>query len=297
MQPNSEPIIRIVIPTYNRAEDLTACLESLKQAGIRGEQIIIIDNASQDDTSLMINRHHPDVTLKTMDRNLGASGASNAGFEIALKQGADYILRLDSDTIVAPGFLAPLLEVALKDPKIGLLSPKIYYYKPNDEIWYAGADSHPWHFGTVNGHRHEKDSPENNRVREVDYVWGAAMLIKKDVLETTGGFDTDFFVYYEEVDFCQRVQNLGYSLLYVPDSVVWHKVGSITYSNWTAYHWNRSKMIFYRKHARSIIHQSLLVAYSFYYALVTPILKGKSGNRGPLTSAIKGLIDGLRKNY
>lgn len=298
MTDKPETTLWVVIPTYNRAGDLTACIESLVGAGIAPDQIIVVDNHSADDTVQRVSQTYPEVVLIPLDDNLGATGASNIGFEHALEQGAELVLRLDSDTIVAPGFAAPLLEKAAQDPRIGILAPKIYYYNPPDEIWYAGADTHPWHFGTINGHRHEKDSPENSAVREVDYAWGAAMLIRGQVLRETGGFDLDFFVYYEEVDFCQRVQQLGYKIFYLPDARIWHKVGSSANTPWTAYHWNRSKMLFYRKHARGSAHYLYLVLYAFSYALTDAVLKTlkirkKSGNRGPLKDALRGLWDGL----
>jgi len=210
-----------------------------------------------------------------------------------LEHNADYVLRLDSDTIVDPDFISPLLAVCESDPKIGVLSPKIYYYHPPDEIWFAGVDSQPLIFGAKNGHRHEKDRPENSQLREVAYIWAAAMLIKGEVLRKTGGFDTDFFVYYEEVDFCERVRKLGYKLIYVPNSYVWHKVGSTLNNSWIAYHWNRSKIILFRKHAINIFHLAFLIIYAYIYALSSPFIHKLAGNRGPLKYALTGLWKGL----
>lgn len=284
----------VVIPTFNRSDDLMACLESLINAQVPLSQVVVVDNHSADDTLTRVQEAFPPVHLIALGDNLGATGASNIGFQEALDQGAAYIFRLDSDTVVAPDFLPPLLEAAENSAEIGVVSPKIYYFDPADEIWFAGADSHPWHFGTVNGHRHEKDNPQNSQGREMDYAWGAAMLIKRQVLEQTGGFDTAFFVYYEEVDFCKRVKNLGFKLVLVPESHIWHKVGSTSHTAWSAYHWNRSKILLYRKHARNPFHRLSLILYALGYALFSPILKGKAGNRGPLANALKGFWDGLK---
>jgi GT2 family glycosyltransferase len=289
----SKKMLLVVIPTYNRVHDLLACLKSLLASEIREDQIIIVDNNSQDDTVQAVNKNHPKVKLIVNEENLGATGASNIGFNYALEKGADLILRLDSDTIVADDFLDPLLEAADLDPQIGVLSPKIYFYEPPDEIWYAGADAHPWHFGAINTHRYEKDAPQNSRQCYVDYVWGACMLIKRKVLYETGGFDQDFFVYFEEVDFCKRVQEMGFRLFFIPESHVWHKVGSSVENAWTAYHWNKSKVLLYRKHARNFIHRFALIIFAYVYALISPIIKQQSGNRGPLKHTLRGLWDGL----
>jgi len=293
MTQTTEWNLRVVIPTFNRADDLLACLRSLQEAEIKQEQVIVVDNHSQDRTVEAVRKNFPNVNLYVNEKNLGASGASNVGFEHALDQGADLILRLDSDTIVAKDFLPPLLKAA-EDPKVGILSPKIYYYQPHEEIWYAGADAHPWHFGAVNQYRHKTDAPENNQKREVDYVWGACMLIKRQVLETLGGFDPDFFVYFEEVDFCRRVQTLGFRLIFIPESHIWHKVGSSAENSWTAYHWNRSKMLLYRKHAKNPFHRTALILFAYAYAVFSPIFKKRAGNRGPLKDALRGLHNGLK---
>lgn len=288
----------IVIPTYNRAQDLLACLASVLDAGVKEEQILVIDNHSTDNTATLVGQKYPKINLKVMEDNLGAAKASNQGFDVALKGGATHVLRLDSDTVVHPGFIQPLLKKIQEDPEIGIAAPKIYYFTPPDEIWYAGDDSHPFHFGAKHGYRHQKDSPMTNQPRMVDYAWGAAMLITREVLEQTNGFDLDFFIYYEEIDFCLRVKELGFKIFFVPKSIVWHKVGSTAHNAWTGYHWNRSKMLLFRKHARNIFHLSALIVYECFYSLIDALryqlkLKKHSGNRGPLPSVIKGFWSGL----
>lgn len=291
---DSSPNLWVVIPTYNRAADLIDCLESLRKAGVDENQIIVVDNASQDDTVSLVQNKYPKVPLLAQEVNMGASRASNIGFTYALDHQATHVLRLDSDTVVHPDFLKPLLETSLSDSKIGVVAPKIYYYDPPDEIWYAGADSHPYHFGATNTQRHQKDGPENLTKREVDYAWGAAMLITANALNITHGFDPDFFIYYEEIDLCLRVKEAGLRIIFVPGSILWHKVGSSVHNAWTATHWNRSKMLLFRKHTRNICHLAGLVVYAFGYALAAHLINGKtSGNRGPLPAALRGLWQGL----
>lgn len=291
----------VVIPTYNRVDDLLACLASLLEAGILQNQIVVVDNYSQDDTVEQMRHLYPEVHLITLDENIGAARASNHGFDYVLKQGAELVLRLDSDTVVDKAFTLPLLKAVEENPQAGVLSPKIYYFNPPDEIWFAGISQHKWHFGGIKGHRHKKDALDNSRLRETDYTWGAAMLIKREVLHETGGFDPDFFIYYEEVDFCLRVKELGYKLLFVPDSFVWHKVGSSASNDWTAYHWNLSKATLYKKHARNNFHFFSLKMYAYLYSIMDYSLnqidlRKYSRNRGPLKSALKGLREGFKNN-
>jgi len=298
MNDNLYPNLWVVIPTYNRCDDLLACLDSLNNAGLCEKNIIVVDNNSQDDTIKQVNKKYPKINLIALEDNKGATGASNIGFDFALDKNAEWVLRLDSDTVVAENFLPPLLDKALQDQKIGVIAPKIYYFEPPDEIWYAGADSHSFHFGTIHDHRGERDTPENNCTRETEYAWGAAMLIRREVVEQTGGFDKDFFIYYEEVDFCLKVRDLGFKLVFVPESHIWHKVGSTARNSWTAYHWNRSKMLLYRKRSRHLLHKMLLIVYAFIFAFGDALfcflkLRKETGNRGPLPHALRGLWKGL----
>jgi GT2 family glycosyltransferase len=285
----------IVIPTYDRCQDLLACLDSLAKVTGPDFEIIVVDNASQDDTWEKVRTLFPGVILLEAGSNLGATGASNLGFERALHEGADYILRLDSDTVVAPDLLNILLAFGAAHPNSGVLSPKIYYYDQPEVIWYAGAQADHWHYGAVQKYRKVMDSPENSQPIQTEYIWAAAMLIRAEVLARTGGFDTDFLVYHEELDFCRRVRRLGYELWLVPEAKVWHKVGTQVENAWRAYQWNRGKILLYRKHAQNGLHLALLVLYAFAYTFMRAIFKKSGvGNRGPLKDALRGLWDGLR---
>lgn len=292
----------VVIPTYNRADDLIATLESLAKSEINMDQVIVVDNGSKDDTAVKMGKQYPNVHLLALEKNIGATGGSNVGFQYALEHGAEYVIRMDSDIEVDANFLAPLIAMANSDPKIGIISPKIYFFTPPDIIWYGGVESKGGFLKITDGFRGKTDSPENSRIRKVDYVWGATMLISREVLEKTGGFDTDFFVYYEEFDFCDRTKALGYEIMYVPESKIWHKVGSISYTAFTAYNWNKSKMIFIRKHAPNTFSKLYYIVYafvfSFTYAIVDAItkvlhLRRRIGNRGPFKDALRGLWTGL----
>ncbi|QRN83009.1 glycosyltransferase family 2 protein [Chloroflexota bacterium] len=287
-----------VIPTFNRADDLIATLDSLAKSEVNMEQVIVVDNGSKDDTVEKMKANYPKVHLLALENNIGATGGSNAGFNYALAHGAEYVIRMDSDIEVDPNFLAPLIEVANSDPSIGIISPKIYFYNPHDVIWYGGVDSKGRFFKITDGFRGQTDSPENSHIRQVDYTWGATMLISRVVLEKTGGFDTDFFVYYEEFDFCDRAQALGYKIMYVPEAKIWHKVGSISYTAFTAYNWNKSKMIFIRKHAPNIFSKLYFILYAFAYAFADAAihalkLRERMGNRGPFKDTLRGLWNGL----
>jgi len=287
-------LIWIVIPTWNRCQDLLMCLESLREVTYPYVKILVVDNASEDDSVDAVHKHFSEVEIIQLSENMGAPVASNIGFEYALSHGADFVLRLDSDTVVSPDFIVPLIAKMVENSTIGIISPKILYFDQPDRIWYAGVDAHPFHFGSIHDLIYQQESPAANHSRVVDYTWGAAMLIRREVLELLNGFDPQFFIYFEEVDFCKRVQAAGFKVYYLSESKIWHKVGTSNPTKRTAYQWNRSKMILFRKHARNPLHRIALILYAYLYAIGSPIFKGDTtGNRGPLNAALQGLSNGL----
>lgn len=287
------PLVWIVIPTWNRRDDLLECLASVQALDYPNFRVLVVDNYSEDGSPEVVRSRFTSVELLELERNEGATGASNAGFAYALVHGAEYVFRLDSDTVVDPSALRHLVDAALESSDIGVLTAKIYFYDRPTVIWFGGALSHRWHFGAYNTRRYEYDSPDNSIPCDVDYAWSTGMLIRRTVLEVVGGFDPDFFVYYEEVDFCLRVKQAGFRIRYVPEARLWHKVGSDSNNPWVAEQWNRSKMLLFRKHSRGL-HRRSLIVYAFVYALWRALkpVPGR-GNRGPLKAALRGLVKGL----
>ena len=290
------PLVWVVIPTWNRRADLLECLETVQVMGYPRFRVLVVDNASQDSSVRAVRAHFPSVEVFPLDRNYGATGASNVGFRHALIHNADYVLRLDSDTVVDPYLLSRLVTAAQESADIGVLTAKIYFYHDPTLIWFAGASQHRWHFGAYNTGRYEHDALKNSHPCDVDYAWSTGMLISRSVLETTGGFDPDFLVYYEEVNFCLRVRQAGFRIRYAPTAKLWHKVGSEANNPWVAEQWARSKMILFRKHSHGL-HRLALIGYAFAYAFLRALrpARGK-GNRGPLPATLRGLVSGLRQS-
>jgi len=196
--------------------------------------------------------YHRLVIIQTGD-NLGFSGGNNIGIKYALAQGADYVLLLNDDTVVAPGFVEPLIEVCIQDRNVGMAGPKINYYDHPDTIHSAGGKvslwrGQAWHVGLL-----EKDVGQYEAIRAVEYLTGCVLLVSREVCETIGLLDENYFLYFEDTDWCLRARSAGFELVYVPSSQVWHKT-SITL--WTsrnttqAFYLTRNQLYFMRKHAR-----------------------------------------------
>ena len=291
---SSSPLTWIVIPTWNRRKDLMSCLASVHALEYEPKRIVVVDNGSTDGTIDAVADRYPAVERLSLPKNLGATGASNAGFDYALKRGAELVLRLDSDTTVDPGFLSNLVTATRRWPEGGILVGKILFQTAPERIWSVGARQISWNLGAVELRRGELDDPAEDREQTVDYAWSTGMLLTRRALEVSGGFDPDFFVYYEEADLCQRVRANGMVIVSVPTARMWHKIGQTSHTAWVARQWGRSKMLFFRKHSQGV-HRWLLICYAYAYAFFRALFPREGvGNRGPLGAALFGLTDGLR---
>ena len=291
-----KPLVWVVVPTWNRCDDLMECLQSIQQLTYPNVKVVIIDNGSIDRTVIMVQEQFPAMHLIQLDGNKGASVASNAGLTFAYTHNADYFLRVDSDTVLSPDMLTEFILSAQRNPDTGLFGAKVFYYDTPDILWSIGAFRHHWHLGALEISSEKEDSDDFNSEIVVDYVWSAGILISRQAYEATRGFDPDYFVYYEDVDFCLRIQALGLQIRYVPTAVMQHKVGEENPTAARAYQWGRGKMLFIRKWS-SGVHRISLIIYAYSYALYRAVRpKAHAGNRGPLLPALRGLTTGLTQS-
>lgn len=290
----NNPLVCIVIPTWNRCKDLQECLHSVYQMVYSNIKVIVVDNCSNDETAQMVNDLFPNVHFIQLSQNTGAAYAANIGFAVAKQYQDKYVLRLDSDTVLDEKFLNHLVEEAESDDRIGIVVGKIYYCEQKSRIWSMGAQRTWWNLGAKELARGQEDGPAYQLKQDIDYGWCTGMLITRHILQLTGGFDTDFVVYYEEADLCCRVQALGLRIRSVPSAHMWHKIGQTSRNDWVAYQWSRSKMLFFCKNSRGL-HKIFLIFYAYVYAIVrgTVWSKNVDGNRGNLLTALKGLTSGL----
>lgn len=226
----NKPSVWIIILNWNGLEDTMACLESLRHVNASDLhlQIVVIDNASAQDPRKNIEEHFTDIIVVRLERNYGFAGGCNYGISMAMRFHADYVLLLNNDTIVHPGFLEPLVGYLASHPHVGVVSPLICYNDNPERVWFAGAKI----IITLGYFEHQYV----NRLREKipiepifsDYVTGCCMLILTSVISKVGLFDERLFAYFEDADFCMRLQKLGLERVCLPTSVIWHKESAST---------------------------------------------------------------------
>lgn len=234
--------ISVVVLVWNGAQFLDACLRALLQQDLNPE-IIVVDNASTDDSVLIIQKFVPRVRVIRNDHNLGYAAGNNIGIRAA---SGEIVVLLNQDTVVQSGWLRAIAET-FDDPAIGIVGCKALY--PDGRgIQHAGGIVQPGDALTRHMGWGEQDHGQYGQLRDVDYVTGAAFAIHRQVLERLRGLDEKFYpAFYEEVDYCYRARRGGFRVVYQPRAVLDHyETTSLPAKNHTrilAYHRNRVRFI------------------------------------------------------
>lgn len=251
--------LAVVLVNYNNEDDTIACLDTLEDQTLDDVLIIVVDNGS-DEGSLSRLRNAFDFPVYIEnEENRGFTGGNNTGIEYALDAGADWILLLNNDTELDPEFLEEFLAAANDLPDdIGIVGPKIHTDESSN-IWSAGGVIDVWTAET--GSLHETDQ-SIDRPTAVDLVAGAALLVRDAVFSDIGLLDDEFFIYYEETEFCARARHNGWGVMYVPVEGVYHKeTTDHSYSAFAEYYLIRNRWLYQQKtqplHVR-------LVFYPYY---------------------------------
>jgi O-antigen biosynthesis protein len=213
-----QPVVTIVIPTFNKAPYTYLALESLlsSEPDLPFE-LVLVDNASTDETRALLKQLE-NVRTQLNERNLGFGDACNLGANMAR---GEYVCFLNSDTLLTPGWLSALVRTIRSYPQCGAVGAKLVH--PDRKLQEAGSII--WNDGSTCGFGRGADplQPEFGYLREVDYCSAACLLIRKDLLVSVGGFDDRYApAYYEDADLCLSIRQAGYKVVYQPNAVVFH---------------------------------------------------------------------------
>jgi len=245
---SSSKKISVVILNWNGSSLLKRFLPSVIANSPGNVEIIVADNGSTDDSLLVVETLFPEVQYLPLDQNFGFA----EGYNRALEQTeSDYILLLNSDVEVTPGWIEPLLNLMESDSTIGICQPKILSLDHPDEFEYGGAAGgfidrygYPYCRGRIL-QTVEKDLGQYNDTIPISWASGACMMVRTRVWKECGGFDADFWAHMEEIDLCWRAQHLGYKVFVCPDSVVYHLGGgTLNYNNPLKIHLNFRNNLF-----------------------------------------------------
>ena len=230
--------VNIFILNWNGRDLTLDCLASLEKVTYSNANVIVIDNGSTDDSVVSIKEKYPETDIIEFRTNLGFAGGNNAGFESTANK-ADYTIFLNNDTIVDSNFVEPLINELEIKSNTKQTAPKIYYADKPETIWFAGGKVNLWtgfirHIGI-----RKKDSHDYSKKREIDYATGCCICMRTQDFESIELFDQTFPMYAEDVDLSIRLKQKGGSIVFIPESKVWHKVSASLGGEFSIVKWKR----------------------------------------------------------
>lgn len=297
----AKKLVSIVIVTRNRRQVTLDCLESVLKMDYPRFEVILVDNGSTDGTVEAVEKNFSEVKVVAAGKNLGLNAGKNLGQKHAKD---DYILFLDSDTIVDKRLLTELIKTAESDLRVGIICPKMYYIEPKDVIWYAGSYINLFTSQTKNIGCNEKDCGQYDQVRETEFA-PTAYLVTRTVVDELKGHDELLFMTYGDTDYGFRARKAGFKVIFCPWAKLWHQLGkeenlktvrALGYNQpMRAYYFARNRVIFIKRHAPKL---NFLIFLLVFYPLFTLYISYKiiafGGSWRFLKPHLQGSGDGLR---
>jgi GT2 family glycosyltransferase len=284
MEQKNLPKVSIVTLTWNTTEITIDFLNSLnEQCNYPNLEVIIVDNGSKENPTSKFKAIYPAAKVLVNEKNLGFTGGNNVGIKEAT---GDYLFIVNNDTEFTPGLLEGLLEIFEKYPDAGIVSPKFHYFYHKGTIEYAGYNEVNIFTGRngMVGCR-EQDNGQYNEIKTTNYAHGGGMMISRKVLEEVGGLPDEFFIYYEEFDWCEQIKRKGYKVYYQPASLIYHKESMTTgkSSPFKTFYHTKNRILFMRRNMKPF---NLFIFLSYFTLLTIP--------KNTLTFLLKGQKEHLR---
>jgi GT2 family glycosyltransferase len=268
------PKVFIVILNFNSYEDTAECIKSIKNIDYSNYEIIVIDNNSVDESVEKIKHNFKDVRLIVSESNKGYASGNNLGIKHALENGAEYICILNNDVIVERNFLNILVNELQSDQSLGIVGPCICDYSLRNRIQSFGARINLL-TGLAQGlYKGVEYDSLMLKKKEVDYLGGACFVARRSVFEKIGMIPENYFLFFEETEFCLKAKRSGFKLECIKSSKVYHK-GSSTISKFAGlsyYFLNRNRVVFMRRNANTL-QMSVFIIYVTIEALARIIIR------------------------
>lgn len=253
-------LVSIIIVNWNGKKYLENCLASIKKQHYKNIEIILVDNASTDESISFVKKNYPDIILIQNSQNDGFAKGNNIGYNHVH---GEYVLFLNNDTQVLPNFIVELVKTIESNLSIGGAQGKILLMEKKDTLDSVGAfltfTGFLYHYGFG-----KKDSKKYSKQIDLYSAKGACMLFRRSVLEKIKIygelFDSRFFAYFEETDLCHRIWLAGYKIVYVPKSIIYHKMGATSSklnSEFVQYHSFKNRINSYLKNLS--LSQALII--------------------------------------
>ena len=242
------PLVSVITINYRDAATTCALLDSIGANSYKNLEVILVDNGSLEDHTERFKTHFPEVNVIISNKNLGFAGGNNLG--IAKAKG-EYLFFVNNDTAFTPGLVESLIT-RLADKNIGAVSPKIRYFDQPDLVQYAGfTPVNPLTGRNQTIGEKINDQGQFDQARETPYAHGAAMMVPRAVIDKVGKMPEVYFLYYEELDWCEQIKKAGFDIWYEPAALIYHKesVSVNKISSLKTFFLTRNRILFMRRQA------------------------------------------------
>ena len=295
---SNSSMVSIITINYNSLDVTCEMLESVRKFGGNHVEVIVVDNASKESPEKHLRIHYPEVIYVRSEKNLGFAGGNNLGIKASK---GDFLFFLNNDAELTEGAIETLLKLFSTNSGIGIASPKICYHnaRPGSEqdvIQYVGTTHvHPLTARNSTLGEREVDNGQYQKAKPTAYAHGAAMMVPRKVLNKAGMMSEDFFLYYEELDWCEQIRKAGYDVWVEPNAKIYHKE-SYSVSKISAlktYYLNRNRLFFMRRNKTAAQWKAFCV-FLFFFTVpknsLMFLLKGDWAN-------LKAFLNAIRWNF
>jgi len=245
----SKPFLFVIVLNNNSQDDTVSCLNSLNQSDYENFKILLLNMAPGQNSLDFFKKEYPQIQIIPLMENLGYAGNNNVGIKAALDQGAEWLLILNNDTVLDPSCLSSLVEAGCRESRIGIVGPMVYHFDEPNVIQSAGGVLER-HWNCIHLGFNETDQGQFKSVRQVDWLSGCAILVRRALIKQVGAFDPDYFLYWEETEWCIRASQAGWKIVHVPNAKLWHKGVKRNYEPqpYVTYYMTRNSLFTLSKH-------------------------------------------------
>ncbi len=259
----TKPLVSLVTVNFNEPEVTEQLLLTIFNNSYKNVEVIVVDNGCERGVESLIEKSYPTVIYIKSEENLGFAGGNNLGIK---KANGEFIFLINNDTEFTDGLVEHLLERFFTDNIIGVVSPKIRYFNLPEVIQYAGySKMNPFTARNRAFGSKEVDQGQCDEAIETPYGHGAALMFKKELIEKVGLLPEEFFLYYEELDWCEQVRRAGYQIWYEPQALIYHKesvsVGKM--SAFKTYYLTRNRILFVRRNMSFFQNVGFVLFFTF----------------------------------
>lgn len=289
-------LVYAVTLNWNGKYETLQCLKSLSNCNYSNLKIVVVDNNSADDSIEEISLRFPEVKILANSENLGYSEGLNRGIEYSFSNGAENVLIINNDAIIDSNSIDELVKISVNEAKVGFVTGKIYFKDNPKKLQKVGKGNHPLYIVGPNLGKNELDVGQYDKITEYDFVDDVMLLVTKNLYETIGAYNPEFFFLYEETDWCIRARKAGFKIFFTPNAKAWHSLsasGGGPKNVTSTFFWFRNRILFQKFHSNNK-QWSLFIIYLFPNILKSFIFMFSKNQISRILPMIKGTLSGFK---